>query len=117
MSESSKLPKFIQLAIATIRGDDAKATALKIQAKAIGAFNAQIAVKTAETLDKEEDLELAKDNLAKARMNMGVLITDKVVYLEKLGKAQDKVEAAQDELDNHLDSIEFLKEQLAIVKA
>lgn len=112
-----KVTTFLKLAVAIISGDNAEATALKIQAKSKATLRAQIAVKTATTLDLEEVLQEKKDARNLARVNNGQLITDKTDYLQGILNAKRNEETAQANLDQHLADIKTLEEELALVEA
>lgn len=112
---SKTISTFVSLIVALITGDDAEVTAIKIQRKAKASLTAQIAVKTAITLDLEQAVETAEENLALARVNNGELITNNEDYVRNLFRKNDALEKAVDVLDAHLEDIEFLKAQLEIV--
>lgn len=113
----SKTTNFIKLVVAIITGDDAQATALKIQRKASAILTAQIAVKVARTLELEEVVENATEAVGLALINNGELITYGENYVSTLNKAQNTLNAAQDSLEAHLETITFLEEKLALVQA
>jgi hypothetical protein len=106
---------FIQLVIAAVKGDDAAAVGIKIQKTAMAQIRAQIAAKNAHTLTLEDNLEVAKEALANARINNGVLISDSVEYIKKLLVANKKISQAEDDIKNHEKEILFLTEQLALI--
>lgn len=106
------LVPFLKLAIALIKGDDAEATALRIQKRAVAALKAQIAAKEAHTLTLEDVLESALENLEKRTVNNGVLIEDNITYITELLKAQRAIKEAEEKLEDHKASILFLQNQL-----
>ncbi len=106
---------FIQLVIAAVKGDDAAAVGIKIQKTAIAQIRAQVAAKNAHTLTLEDNLEVAKEALASARINNGVLITDSVEYIRTLLLANKGIEQAEDAITNHEKEIAFLTEQLSLI--
>ena len=113
----SKSSKFLALAVAMITGDDAKVTSLKIQKKAVAGLRAQIAVKEAKTLSLEDDVETAQEELAKARVNNGQLITNGDTYIITLLTANSLLKEKEATLQSHNDVVAFLKEELAIVNS
>jgi hypothetical protein len=110
-----KLPTFVKLLIATIKGDDAEVTAIKIQKKAKMFLKAQIAVKEAHTLALEAEVEEAIERLVKVRTNGGDLITDGENYVCSLLAYNRTVIEKEGTLEKHLKNITFLEEQLALV--
>lgn len=106
---------FIQLVIAAVKGDDAAALGIKIQKTAIAQIRAQVAAKSAHTLTLEDNLEVAKEALANARINNGVLITDSVAYIRTLLLTNKGIEKAEEAIKNHEKEIEFLTEQLSLI--
>jgi hypothetical protein len=106
---------FIQLVIAAVKGDDAAAVGIKIQKTAMAQIRAQVAAKNAHTLTLEDNLEVAKEALAQARINNGLLISDSVAYIKTLLIANRKISQAEDEIKNHEEEITFLTEQLSLI--
>ena len=112
---SKTIVNFVDLVIALITGDDARATALKIQKKAKAALVAQIAVKKSVTLSLEDTVENCEEALITARLNGGNLITDTESYIRHLLVADNKLLTANRELTAHLDTIKFLEKELKLV--
>lgn len=106
---------FIQLVIAAVKGDDAAAVGIKIQKTAMAQIRAQVAAKNAHTLTLEDNLEVAKEALATARINNGVLISDSVAYIRTLLLANKGIEQAEEAIKNHEKEIAFLTEQLSLI--
>ncbi len=104
---------FIQLVVAAVKGDDAAAVGIKIQKTAIAQIRAQVAAKNAHTLTLEDNLESAKDALANARINGGVIISDSAEYIRGLLVANKNIETAEDAIAKHEKDIQFLTEQLS----
>lgn len=117
MSDLSKISNFVKLVIATIKGDEAEATALKIQKKATAALRAQIAVKQSTTLTLEDTVESAVEALASARINNGNVISDNTNYIHNLLRAKTTLDAAEIALEDHLETIAFLQAELKQVEA
>jgi len=112
---SKQVGLFLEMCVAIITGDDAKAKAVKIQKKALAILRAQIAVKTAHTLTEEEDVENATEALAKARMNNGSPITDNKSYVQQLMRANEQLTFVTNSLDAHIKSIEFLQGEYNLI--
>jgi len=72
-------------------------------------LTAQVAVKNATTLELEEAVETAEENLNKAIVNGGSLIEYKDQYIRNIFEARDALEEATEALENHKKDIEFLK--------
>lgn len=106
---------FVSLLVATIKGDDAKVTAIKIQKKAKAFLKSQIAVKQAHTLSLEEHVEEAKEYLTRVRSNDGHLIEKGDSYISSLLSSNRTVKAKEEILKAHVDNISFLEDQLALV--
>lgn len=110
---------FLAQAMAYITGDTDTSRALKIQKQAISGLKTQISNMEAETINKEEVVEDAKEAFNKAFVNNGALMStsaDRTHYVSKLVKAKEEIEDAKEALDSHLATISFLKEQLAIAE-
>lgn len=112
----SKLNRFGRLVMATLKGDDAEAKRVKIESKAIAAFNAQIAIKEARTLDLKEAVDEAKTKIDLALINNGELIQNREKYLEAYMEAIEELEYAQDNLKIHLEGIDSLKRGLNFIQ-
>jgi len=110
---------FLATAMAYITGDTDTAKALKIQKYAISSLKTQIANMEGETIAKEEAIEDAKEAFNKAFVNNGELMSaakDRTKYVENLIAAKGNVEDAEEALANHIATIKFLKEQLAVAE-
>lgn len=107
---------FVKQIIATIKGDEAEATAIKIQRQATNALTPQIAVKEAMVYDLEEAINTAKEKLSNVTINFGKPIEDREQYIRDLFKAKEAVIDAEEALEDHEAEIEFLKEILESVK-
>ena len=107
-----KLPSFVELAIAVIKGDDAKATALKIQKQAKNALVPQIAVKESITSDLEDQIDQRKENVKLYLVNNGKVITDRDTYIKDLLTINQGILEAEEKLADHLADIAFLQKCL-----
>lgn len=112
----SKTKSFVNEIIAIIKGDDAEVTAQKILRQADSAFKTQIASLTGDTIALEDKLEDAKETLRISRLNNGKAISDRNNYIENLIYAKRAVISAEEELEDHINKLEFLKEQAALLE-
>ena len=103
------MKSFVKEVVAIIKGDDAEAVGQKILRQADSALKTQIASLTGDTISLEDSVEDAKENLRLARVNNGVLITDRNQYIENLLSAKNKLTDAEEKLEAHLSKIEFLQ--------
>lgn len=110
-----QVSKFVQLVVAVLKGDDAEATALKIQRKGSSILKAQIAIKQAEMLNLEEVLEQAQDTQAQARINKGELISNNNSYVRGLIDADNAVTDAKNAITDLSDEIDFLSVELELI--
>lgn len=99
--------------IALIEGDDAKVQSEKQFRQAEAALRSHVASYEGDTIDKEEAIRTAKDNLEKARLNNGVVIENRSRYITTLLKSKQDVVTAEKALKVHQAKIKFLKEELA----
>jgi len=110
---------FVKQIVAMITGDSATETAIKIQRQAESALKVQISNREAETVNLETNIEDAKAAEAKAFVNNGQLMSsqeDRAAYVRKLTEARNKVIEAEEALEDHLKTLEFLKEKLVEVQ-
>lgn len=113
----NKLNAFVKEFKAIIVGDDAEALGFKNWRKAESGLKVQIAALNGDIIAKEDALENAKENLVKARVNYGREISDRDTYIANLIKAKEALKAAEKQLSAHKDTIAFLEEQYALLKA
>ncbi len=114
--KSTKVSRMVQLIVAKISGDDAKATALKIQGKAISLLKAQIAIKESETFSLNDKVESAAEALNNARINNGEVITNSDAYIRNLFTAEANLSNAEEALEKHQADIDFLNGELAVMQ-
>ena len=113
----NKLNSFAKQFVAIIKGDDAEAKAAKVWRQAESAFKVQIAALGGDLIRKEDTVTQAEEKLAKALVNNGNEITDRDAYIADLISAQEFLRHSQKNLTAHKDTIEFLEEQYALLKA
>jgi N-methylhydantoinase B/oxoprolinase/acetone carboxylase alpha subunit len=107
----NKMKSFVKEVVAIIQGDNAEATGQKILRQAESAFKTQIAALNGDTIALEDKVEDAKENLRLARLNNGVVISDRNDYVRKLLEAQNALTAAEEALETHNEKLAFLEEQ------
>ena len=113
----NKLNAFVREFKAIIVGDDAEALGFKNWRKAESGLKVQIAALNGDIIAKEDALENAQENLVKARVNYGKEISDRDAYIESLIKAKESLKAAEKQLSAHKETIAFLEEQYALLRA
>jgi hypothetical protein len=112
MTNVEKAKSFIDQVTAVLKGDTAEATAIKIQRQANSALEVQIAVNNGKTVGLEDRVDSAIEALQLAKINSGVLISEGTGddYVQRLIIAMNNVTDAEDVLEEHLKTIEFLKD-------
>jgi DNA repair exonuclease SbcCD ATPase subunit len=103
---------FIKQFVAMVKGDDAEVMAAKVQRKAKAALDSELANLNGELVDKEQALEDAKENLAKAIINNGYEIHDRRSYVRTLLEAEQAITKAEDSLEDLKHTITVLTEIL-----
>ena len=110
---------FVKQCVAFLAGDTDEVKAIKLQRAATSALEAQIAVKTGETIGLEDAIADCEEAEKRALYNNGELISKSsgnAQYVASLLEAYNRKVTAQEELETHLKTITFLKEKLAEVK-
>lgn len=110
----AKEKNFVEKLIERLKGDDAQSVAEKLQKKGAAALKSQIAVKQAEILNKEEAVESAKEAALNALFNNNNPIQNNDSYCEAILITDQKVEKAEQDLNNLKKDIEVL--EAALVK-
>ena len=113
----NKLNSFAKQFVAIIKGDDAEAKAAKVWRQAESAFKVQIAALGGDLIRKEDAVSQAEEQLGKALVNNGNEITDRDRYIANLISAKETLKSAEKQLSAHKDTIKFLEEQYALLKA
>ena len=113
----NKLNSFAKQFVAIIKGDDAEAKAAKVWRQAESAFKVQIAALGGDLIRKEDAVTQAEEKLAKALVNNGSEITDRDAYIANLISAKESLKQAEKQLAAHKETIAFLEEQYALLKA
>ena len=113
----TKLNSFAKQFVAIIKGDDAEAKAAKVWRQAESAFKVQIAALSGDLIRKEDAVSQAEESLAKKLVNGGNEITDRDQYIANLISAKELLKSAEKQLVAHKNTIAFLEEQYALLKA
>ena len=108
---------FVKQFIALVKGDEAEIKALKIWRQAESAFKVQIAALGGDLIRKEDSVSQAEEKLAKALVNGGNEINDRDQYIANLISAKESLKQAEKQLTAHKETIAFLEEQYALLKA
>ena len=113
----TKAKSFIKGFVAAPKGDDAEAKAAKVWRQAESAFKVQIAALSGDLIRKEDSVSQAEENLAKALVNGGNEISDRDQYIANLISAKESLKQAEKQLAAHKETIAFLEEQYALLRA
>jgi predicted RNase H-like nuclease (RuvC/YqgF family) len=113
----SKVEYYVKSFLALVKGDTVEATALKIKERSTNALKAQISNLEGDTMDYKEAVENAKEELEKATLNYGSESFDKTTYVAKLLTSKNALTVAEENLEQHLETIEFLKERLELINS
>lgn len=116
---SATVKSFIKGFVALVQGDTAEATAQKVFRQVQSALNTQIAIMNGDLVAKEEAVADAKDAYNKARLNDGKELqsSDRTRYVRNLVDANNNVKEAEEALEAHKETLEFLKSELAALEA
>lgn len=109
----NRMKSLVKEVIAILQGDNAEATGLKILRGADSALRTQIASLNGDTISLEDNVETAKEELALARINRGLVISDRNTYVSNLLLAKNRLTSCEEDLDAHKEKIAFLEEIFA----
>lgn len=115
VTSSGTTQSFVSEIVSLIKGADAQQIGEKIQKQMGNGLTAQIALKKASTLDYEESVEKAQEEVKKSLMNHGREVTNREQSVQAYLNAQTALKKAEKDLENHLQTIEWLEEGLEIV--
>ena len=113
----NKLNSFMAQFVAIIKGDDSEAKAAKVWRQCESAFKVQIAALGGDLIRKEDSVSQAEEKLVKALVNGGNEINDRDQYIANLISAKESLKQAEKQLSAHKETIAFLEEQYALLKA
>lgn len=108
----SKLQSFKDQFVAFVKGDDEGVLAEKVYRQKQAGLTSHISSYEGDIVDLEVKVEEAEENLVKARLNYGILITNRSNYVLQLVNAKNALEDAKEKLEDKKDVIKFLKEEL-----
>jgi len=116
---SVTVKSFIKGFVALVQGDTAEATAQKVFRQVQSALNTQIAIMTGDQVAKEESVSDAKERYEKARLNNGKELAsgDRTQYVRALVSANNSVKEAEEALDLHKETLQFLKNELVSLES
>lgn len=110
-NEVKKGQLFIKEVVSRLKGDDSEALASKIARKALSAVEGQLAALKAKQVDLENSLEDAQEALNNAKYPTEIF-TSNQNYIENIKRAQERYDAAFDELESCKDSINYFNDLL-----
>ena len=113
----NKLNSFVKQFAAILTGDNNEAKALKVWRQCESAFKVQIAALGGDLIRKEDSVSQAEEKLTKALVNGGNEINDRDQYIANLISAKESLKQAEKQLAAHKETIAFLEEQYALLKA
>jgi len=116
-TKKTSVNSFVNQFLAYVKGDSAEAQAEKAWRQAKSALNSEIARLDAVTVDLETDIENAQEALSKARINNGNQIEDRSAYLVNLLRAKNTLQAAEENLNEHLAKFEFFQTEIQNLEA
>ena len=107
---------FVEQFAAVIKGDDAAALAAKVWRQADSAIRTQIAVKEGGQISLEDAVSRAEEALSSVIVNNGVEISQPETYVENIVIAQNALTEAQENLESHKETLEFLRKIHSVLK-
>jgi hypothetical protein len=113
----SKMNSFVKQFVAAVKGDDVEVQAQKAWRSAESALKVQIAAREGDTISLEDTVNIAKEELVKARINYGQPITNREEYIDTLIDAKNDLTEAEQELNFHMEELNFLKEEYKALNA
>jgi len=113
----NKLNSFVKQFSAILKGDDNEAKAQKVWRQCESAFKVQIAALGGDLIRKEDTVTQAEESLSKRLVNNGNEISDRDQYIANLISAKESLKQAEKQLAAHKETIAFLEEQYALLKA
>lgn len=105
---SKTIKSFVRQFIAAVKGESDEVQAEKVFRQAQSAFATTIAARTGDTIQLEDDVQAAQEQLELCRVNEGKLITDRTVYIKNLIVAKNNLIRAEEALKDHEADLEFL---------
>jgi hypothetical protein len=113
----TKVTSFVNQFLALVKGDSATVQAEKVFRQAQSALNVQINSLKGDTINFEDAITEAQEELAKAKVNNGLAITDRGSYVQVLLNKKNKLTTAEENLEFHKAKLNFLEETLKSLEA
>jgi hypothetical protein len=113
----TKVTSFVNQFLALVKGDSATVQAEKVFRQAQSALNVQINSLKGDTINFEDAITEAQEELAKAKVNNGLAITDRGSYVQVLLNKKNKLTTAEENLEGHKAKLSFLEETLKSLEA
>lgn len=113
----TKLNSFVTQFVAIVKGDNAEVQGAKAWRSAESALKVQIASLGGDLIRKEDNVSAAQESIRLARVNNGQAITDRDQYVANLISAKEQLVRAEKALKAHQETIKFLEEEYANLKA
>jgi superfamily I DNA and RNA helicase len=113
--ETTFVKRFANLA----KGETPEVLAEKVFRQVQSALNTQIAIMTGDLVTKEDAVKDAQEAFEKTRLNYGRELKpgDRQNYVTSLVNAKNALQKAADELDSHVETLKFLRNELASLEA
>jgi hypothetical protein len=107
---------FVAQFVAFVKGDEAEVQAIKAQRSAESGLKTHIAIMEGDLQKKEDAVADAREVLAEARINSGRVINDRDDYVRGLITAKNNLVDAEEALEAHTATLNFLRSELASLK-
>jgi hypothetical protein len=119
VNTTATMKSFIKGFVALVQGDTAEVLAQKVFRQVQSALNTQIAIMTGDQVAKEEAVTDAIERYEKARLNNGRELhsSDRTAYVKNLVSAHNAVKEAEEALNTHKETLQFLKDELKTLEA
>lgn len=114
MSKSKLVMSFVDQFVALVKGDESAVVGAKVLRQRLSALNTHFYNAKGNSEEFEEKVTEAKENLVKARLNFGKVITNRDAYVVGLISANNDIAKAEQALEDHLAVIAFLEAELAM---
>lgn len=102
---------FVTQFVAAIKGDNVEATAEKAWRSAESALKVQLSSLEGDSIKLEDAVESAKEKLAACRINKGVVIENRDVYVSNLIEAKNYLVKQEKALSTHIETLKFLQDE------
>jgi hypothetical protein len=118
VNTTATVKSFIKGFVALVQGDTAEVLAQKVFRQVQSALNTQIAIMTGDQVAKEEAVTDAVERYQKARLNYGRELhsNDRTAYVKTLVDAHNGVKEAEEALNTHKETLEFLRNELVTLE-